>query len=96
MASPISDVISDVSIVALYISDVMFYHSNITNNGIHEWHFSGNFLMCFQTDILKITCEQMILIQFYHAQVSLVQTYIHRLGYLGNENLLILILISLA
>ena len=52
--------------------------------------------MGFQTDILKITCEQLILIQFYHAQVSLVQNYINRVGYLGNENLLILILISLA
>ena len=52
--------------------------------------------MGFQTDILKITCEQLILIQFYHAQVSLVQKYINRVEYLGNENLLILILISLA
>ena len=58
--------------------------------------FFWKFLNVLSNRYLKVTCEQLILIQFYHAQVSLVQTYIHRLGYLGNENLLILILISLA
>ena len=58
--------------------------------------FFWKFLNALSNRYLKVTCEQLILIQFYHAQVSLVQKYINRLGYLGNENLLILILISLA